>query len=293
MAMKFLNTVKYWSKTIGVTVGMSLLRTYSNSHIFIHNQCTKMYDSNDAIQYVCNCLLTWTHPLLEWMYLKKIEPFYEPWCSLSYNSNNKLCEHYLNFNKPSHYISLFNKQMLFYYNPFVRDGTGRSGVHDQDDANFTYVSIQNILHDISNVWSNTSGLGLGLSSDPLLIIIKKKHQYISRVILDKNHRMASPPTYKIEKMTFEKTRKHLLCVEYIHPKMDQSIYLDINPGYYVEGNAIFSELFVKRCLQYQNSAYVFDSDYKLKIMDSMMRTVEMHSNEYMIIDKNNYIIYKR
>jgi hypothetical protein len=98
---------------------------------------------------------------------------------------------------------------------------------------------------------------------------------------------------KIEKISLEKTRKYLLCVEYIHPKMSQSIYLDIHPGYYVEGNEIFSELFVERCLRYQKSAYIFDSDYKLKIMDNMMRTVEMHSNEYMIVDKNNYIIYKR
>lgn len=262
MAMIFLDTVKYWSKTVGITVGMLFLRTYSNMYIFIQNQCTKTYDNNKTIQYMCNSLLNWTHPIMEWVYFKKIEPFYDPWCSMSYNSNNKPREHYLNLNKPSHYVPLSEKQVLFYYNPFAFTS-----------ANFTCDSIQNILHDISNIWS---------SSDPLLIILKIKHQYISRM----NKK-------KIEKISLEKTRKHLLCVEYIHPKMSQSIYLDIHPGYYVEGNEIFSELFVERCLRYQKSAYIFDSDYKLKIMDNMMRTVEMHSNEYMIVDKNNYIIYKR
>ena len=263
MALLFLDTVKYWSKTVGITVGMSFLRTYSNMYIFIHNQCSNIYNSNKTVQHVCNTVLSWTHPIMEWVYLKKIEPFYEPWCTILYHSNHNLCEYYLNLNKPSHYVPLFNKHMLFYYNPFAFTA-----------ENFTCETIQNILQDISNIWSN--------SSEPLLIIIKTKHQYISRV-----------NTKKIKKISLEKTRKHLLCVEYIHPKMKKSIYLDIHPGYYVEGNEIFSELFVERCLRYQKSAYVFDSDYTLKIMDSMMRTVEMHSNEYMIVDKNNYIIYKQ
>ena len=119
---------------------------------------------------------------------------------------------------------------------------------------------------------------MGIITDKCLIIVKMKHQYISRIKND-------------GKISLEKTRKHLLCVEYIHPKMAQSIYLDIHPGYYLYGNEIFSELFVERCLQYQKSDYVFDSDYKLKIMDSMMRTVEMNCNEYMVIDKNDYKIH--
>ena len=106
-----------------------------------------------------------------------------------------------------------------------------------------------------------------------------KHQYISRI---KNN--------KDIKISLEKTRKHLLCIEYIHPGMKQSVYLDIHPGYYVEGNEIFSELFVERCLTYQNTPYIFDSNYKLKIMDSMMRTIEMSSNEYMLFEKDNYKI---
>ena len=277
MALLFLNTVKYWSKKIGITVGMSLLRTYSNAYIFVYTQCSKVYDSNKSIQKICNTVITWTYPMLEWLYLKKLEPFYEPWCSMSYHSNNKLrthpnstrvetprgsggvCEHYINLNKTIHNIYFSDKHILFCLNPSELN----------DDENKCDL-IQTMMDNIRTMWS---------SSEPLLMIVKMKHQYISRVNIDKN-----------TKISLEKTRKHLLCVEYIHPKMSQSIYLDIHPGYYVEGNEIFSELFVKRCLQYQKSAYVFDSDYKLKIMDSMMRTVEMYSNEYMIVDKNNYII---
>ena len=293
MALLFLNTVKYWSKTIGITVGMSLLRTYSNTYIFIRKQCSNVYESNKTIQQICNTVFTWTHPIIEWVYFKKLEPFYDPWCTILYHSNGKLqsqpnstrgetiralkvlkvevlrtsdprgsggvCEHYINLNKTIHNIYFSDKHILFCLNPSELN----------DDENKCDL-IQTMMDNIRTMWS---------SSEPLLMIVKMKHQYISRVNIDKN-----------TKISLEKTRKHLLCVEYIHPKMSQSIYLDIHPGYYVEGNEIFSELFVKRCLLYQKSAYVFDSDYTLKIMDSMMRTVEMHCNEYMIVDKNNYKI---
>jgi len=267
MALLFLNTVKYWSKKIVIAAGMSVLKMYSNVYIFTYKRCLQLYDSNKIIKDICNNIFIWTHPIKEWFFLKKMEPFYEPWCSLSYHNNNKIHEQYINLHKPHHHLSFFGNHIWFWLYPV-----------DTDNNEHVHEWIQTIIRDVRSIWT---------SPDPILMIIKRNHQYISRVL---NYEKISDKNTNI---SLEKTRKHLLCVEYIHPKMAQSIYLDIHPGYYVEGNEIFSKLFVERCLRYQNSAYVFDSDYTLKIMDSMMRTVEMNSNEYMIVDKNNYIIHKQ
>jgi hypothetical protein len=257
MAINFLNTIKYWTRVFGITISMTLLGIYSHTYIFIYNQCTKLYYSNKTVNNICNSVFTWTHPIIERLYLKKIEPFYEPWCSIFYTySNGTQYEHYINLNDTEHYLP--NNHALFCLNPYEMN-------NDEQKCDL----IQSM---IKIIWN------MGIITDTCLIIVKMKHQYISRIKYD-------------SKISLEKTRKHLLCVEYIHPKMAQSIYLDIHPGYYLYGNEIFSKLFVERCLQYQKSGYVFDSDYKLKIMDSMMRTVEMNCNEYMVIDKNDYKIH--
>jgi hypothetical protein len=117
------------------------------------------------------------------------------------------------------------------------------------------VLIQNMIHSIRDMW---------MSPESCLITVKMKHQYISRITNDIN----TPP------VSLRKTPKHLLSVEYTHPEMKNSLYLDIPPGYYTEGNELFSYLFVERCLKYQKLPYIFDSNYKLKIINCMLRMFE-------------------
>ena len=257
----FLKVIKYWSTVGGAAIGMFFLKIYSHVFIYLQTKKQDIYYSNKTVNKYCNIFLTWFHPVVEIVLYKKVEPFYDPWCSIVYN-NDKWYEHYINLNENIHRIPLkpFRQEgALFCMNPVDL-------VEDTKKCDTIYNIIKNILVIFSH-------------EKMCLIILKIQNRYVCRNNMKND-----------TEISLEKTRNHILCVEYTHPKMEKSIYLDIDPGYYLLRNEIFSELFVERCLKYQKKPYVFDSSYKLKIMDCMMRTVEMSRNQYMILEKNDYKI---
>jgi hypothetical protein len=180
----------------------------------------------------------------------------------------------MNLNNSEHYLPVLSRSSLtsgstimginyplFCLNPLEMN----------TDIQLCYL-LQTTTKYILNKWS--------YFNQPCLVIFKIKHQYISKI-------NSNDP-----KFSLEKTKKHILCVEYTHPEMTNTIYLDIDPGFFTEYNEIFSSYFVERCLEYQKTDYIFDKNYKLKIMDCMMNMIEIGSDEYMFLEKNEYSIRK-
>lgn len=114
---------------------------------------------------------------------------------------------------------------------------------------------------------------------------------------------------------------HFLSLEYRHPKMKKGISLIIDKKYFIEGNHLLSPTFVLRCLEYQKGIYnnsifniktlkeyvffeylfnklgieepyYFDMNYKLYIMDNHINLFELDSNEYIVIEKDGYVVKK-
>jgi hypothetical protein len=83
-----------------------------------------------------------------------------------------------------------------------------------------------------------------------------------------------------------KTR--FLNILYIHPKMNESVKLTLDPSYIRSGNTVFSRTFVCRLLNYSgNSSYYFDDDYELHIMDNKIKKHVIKSNECLVFDDND------
>jgi len=245
--------------------GMTVLNMYSNTYIFFNTRLQDLYYSNSRVNKVSNTVFQGIYSLAQVFITKKLEPFYDPWCSLSYISNGVFNEHYMNLNDNIHYLRCFNPHAVFCLNPL-----------ETADFERSYI-LSTIQSSMFNMWSEKEKT-LTLNN-PCLITFRVKHRYVCR-------NSFSPEN----KISLEKTRKHFLCVEYTHPEMKNPIYLDIDPGYLLENNEILSELFVARCLKYQSSPFVFDKNYVIKIMDCMMNMVEMRSHQYMILTKDNYTI---
>ncbi len=90
----------------------------------------------------------------------------------------------------------------------------------------------------------------------------------------------------------EKSRKHLLSIEYSHPKMDNKIVIELDPSFYVVGNEVLSTLFTERYLEYQDQPFIFDSDYSIEIMDSRIKTFTLTSDQYIVFGKTDYQIVR-
>jgi hypothetical protein len=75
--------------------------------------------------------------------------------------------------------------------------------------------------------------------------------------------------------------------------MENKINIEIDPLFYLDQNELFSSIFVLRCLEYQPLPYVFDSDYKLHIMDNEIKMFDLGSNEYIKLNKSGYTIINK
>ncbi len=87
-----------------------------------------------------------------------------------------------------------------------------------------------------------------------------------------------------------RTPTQFLSIEYSHPELENKIPIELNSSVYLEGNEILSKQFVRRYLEYQSEPFVFDDNYKLILMDSRIKILELSSNQYVTIGKSGYEI---
>ena len=114
-----------------------------------------------------------------------------------------------------------------------------------------------------------------------LVFLKSRDFWLSRIC------NSNINDYNI---TLTHTPKFFLSVEYIHPDMEHKINIEIDPLLYLDQNELFSYVFVLRCLEYQPLPYIFDSEYKLNIMDNEIKFFELNSNQYIKLNKTGYTV---
>ena len=90
----------------------------------------------------------------------------------------------------------------------------------------------------------------------------------------------------------EKARTHFLSIEYRHPAMESTIVIELDPSLYLVGNEILSAGFIERYLEYQDVAFVFDTEYVLDIMDSKIKMLTLTSDQYVVLDKTEYRVIR-
>lgn len=90
----------------------------------------------------------------------------------------------------------------------------------------------------------------------------------------------------------EKVRTHFLSIEYRHPAMESTIVIELDPSLYLVGNEILSAGFIERYLEYQDVAFVFDTEYVLDIMDSKIKMLTLTSDQYVVLDKTEYRVIR-
>jgi hypothetical protein len=92
------------------------------------------------------------------------------------------------------------------------------------------------------------------------------------------------------KYIVEKSDVKFLSIEYINPDMKEAISLTLNKDLFQIGNEILSKAFVLRYLQYQTQYYVYANDYTITVIDDKVNQFTLTSNQYIILDKNEYKI---
>ena len=74
--------------------------------------------------------------------------------------------------------------------------------------------------------------------------------------------------------------------------MESTIVIELDPSLYLVGNEILSAGFIERYLEYQDLAFVFDTEYVLDIMDSKIKMLTLTSDQYVVLDKTEYSVIR-
>lgn len=117
-----------------------------------------------------------------------------------------------------------------------------------------------------------------------LITMKYDDKYIHYVFYKENDEN-DPVTFPLIPC---KTK--FLTVEYTHPRMTYGIFLELDKNVFYANNEILSPLYILRCLKYQSKAFVFDMNYKVKILDENIHSFELTSNQHIFLHKASYKI---
>lgn len=245
------------------------LSIYSSSYIFIKNKINFLYCSNKVVKYVTDFNYHILCFILTSLFNYKIEPFYESWLSYIYiNDSNVLSEKYYDISE----YAIFSKDR----NALI--------FHAEKDKTYKSDLIQ--LYNNEKAWYRQFADLPEKSNkeNDFMAIIKINNKYICR------KSFLSLIVY--EAHFIHNTCKYLLCIEYEHPKMKEKIFINLDPKFFLEKNEILSPAFVKRCLLFQRTPFIFDLDYKLNILDNMMKTFTIDANSYIYINRDGYEIKK-
>ena len=133
-----------------------------------------------------------------------------------------------------------------------------------------------------------SAMGTRIDPDWLspLVVIKGFHDgeiiYIA-------HKGPFSNEYPIEPCSWKKSSVQFLTIEYTHPEMSEAIELKLSPGWWREGNELFTPAFVLRMLEYQSTSFIFDETYKIRLMDMDFNIIELGSDMYIVITVDGYV----
>jgi hypothetical protein len=144
-------------------------------------------------------------------------------------------------------------------------------VNSNDDECLRY--IKNI-HDSNKSTISIAGL----------IIIKIENLY--------TYQLMNSTNFKYIEIENEISDVRFLSIEYSHPKMNKTLYIELSKNHLLIGNKILSFVFVLRYLHYNYSQYqyIFDEDYILTIMDNNINMITVNSKQYCELEESMYKI---
>jgi hypothetical protein len=244
------------------SLAFDILTKYSKMKRDIVKIYNKNFDKNsfvnNSFEYACYCI----------EYLKsitlgyRIEPFNNNWVSISYIDQTEYDKFTLSFTFDETYDEIDN--IRFFENNNVID---------------YFTEFQD--------WYNTAKT----------ILLKDKKVYdclISMRMDDKYiYKVCDMDSESYDVLPCELSKVKFLSIEYTHPEVLKPIILEIDKNAYLVGNEILSCTFVKRALEYSFNVKNFDTDYVLRIMDNNLKTFELKSNEFIILEKDSYKIIEK
>ena len=164
----------------------------------------------------------------------------------------------------------------------------------EDNGHFFTRSFSNDLFDlekgnygkyaISYIQAMCRNLVDNKKNNPLIIIKTLSLENCPFYVVRQAH------TSPLKPFVYDPSPFRTVSIEYIHPKMAESIEINMSPEWFIIDNELFTPTFVLRMLEYQSQSYLYDEEYKIRIMDSECNIIEFGAEQYLLVTKENYEI---
>ena len=242
-------------------IGFTLLTYYSKTSGYIKEKITEINNDNEVLKCIgefVNYSLRYIHAILT---NRRIEPMDNKWISIGV----------LRIDTSS------DKKGFVFQESFERIEDNRDYLMEYVEPSWTDSYIQ---------WTDAMKQ-ISTSDEKIketLVTLRYEDKYIYRVCNKKSQ--------TITDINFELSSKKFLSIDYCHSSLERPIFIDLGKNAYCIGNEILSPSFIKRCLEYNCNTSHFDMSYKLKILTDTIDTIEISSEEYIVIEKNGYSIKK-
>jgi hypothetical protein len=248
------------------TMGARILYQYSKANV----KWQKYWSTTSQKYWVVGFAISSVQYIQRFAYSKlanvRIEPFSRQWMSTCVLSRDLSKINVLVTDKDERQVNYG----CYFYENYISNGEW-----PRDRAQSFYESECNVR-----------GIFASIEDIEILMLMKSGGLYLSRVIYLLGHDDSSLDLHPL----WSPSSVRFLSVEYHHPSIDNPVPIEIDRGFYLEGNHLLSAAFVKRCLEYHSKDCLFDMNYTLKIMDGNINTIELKSDEYVVLDSDNYKI---
>lgn len=84
-----------------------------------------------------------------------------------------------------------------------------------------------------------------------------------------------------------------IAIEYKHPMMKDSIPIELDRSWFLCGNELLSDAFVRRWLDYQSTPVYYDETYTITLIDNNMNILKLDNTQWVVLEKDTYRIVKR
>jgi hypothetical protein len=238
-------------------VGLNALTKYSE----IKNKITNFTNYVYTYHPIITCTIDISVYSYKWLYAmhynENIEPYHNYWVSTNY-----LMQHSFQHDAPVTNMDNYNY------------------VYDNNTKSYPYTFIHNI-NTCCNLLTNTSFNSLYKEN---LLYAKYNNIYISRV----HHKCGLINHFK---SITEFNIPSSVCLLSVTLKVnDKTINMDVDKNHMYVNNELFSRGFVTRYIKYNNIDINYNDDYIIHIMDMDINMVELKSNQYLVINKSDYVV---
>jgi hypothetical protein len=227
---------------------------YSRGVEYSKKKFNQLYDNNKQFRYVVDRVQYTASVTKAVFQMRKFEPFDENWYSIS--------------------------TLWKFYTDYKTHGYVYNDYYDKSRPLSFTEHFQMLYKEAYDVFSGETSLV------DAIVSFKLNGKYVHRVCKRSSDGIANNVELELSDVKF-------LSIEYKSDREQNTIVLDLNKNDYLVNNEILSSGFVARALNYQIPYSKYDPNYKLKIMDNELKTVEIDATQYIVLKKTHYTIMNK